>query len=504
MKNFQKFFKRKEEDVLDLQTLSTVSHKELCEIAIKFHSELKEVSHVIEAQEDSSKQLKKELSKSTEELKLYKTHCEDLQNHARTLALENDSLNTLNQSKIQEIKYFRDKNSELEKQCENAKNISEIMKELEIFRQKHKESLEKIANMDKEKEYYLKEKIHFEGEIQVLKERYEEIVQKVVDSETMLKAKSEQLQKCKFEAKSVKASMRELQKHCKELEALVNGKAQRIFELETNVNNFTSQLKEKKLLLDGFEMKFDNVNEALEKALSEKKSEISAIQEKYENEVRLKIEENSAVLSKNLEEYKIKITSLEIERSQNFSQVQRLVKEVEEVTGKLKACEENLEVVQKKRALAKEEVLKLTQKIGSPHDRQPVKPNYNIMPQISPTSLQAEQKALQILKIQLDVLYKSLMDLMLTSNTMKDPVTKSVIYQIPSEDFSKFEKDLNKTVMNVHEASENPNFIEPGPGWMGKISNWAPSKLLSCMSSNSRTAPNNPPEKRRSSYKGFF
>jgi hypothetical protein len=59
MKNFQKFFKKREDDTLDIQTLSTVSHAELSQLAIKLHAELKDAASIIETQEENLKQLKK-------------------------------------------------------------------------------------------------------------------------------------------------------------------------------------------------------------------------------------------------------------------------------------------------------------------------------------------------------------------------------------------------------------------------------------------------------------
>ena len=504
MKNIQKYFKKKDEDRLDLNTLSTVSHEELSQIVIKFHSELKDASHMLEIQEESSKQLKKELSKSTEELKLYKTHCEDLQSHAQKIAIENDSLNTLVESKNQESKYFREKNAELEKLCENSKNFASVIAELDLFKNKNKESIDKISVMNSEKEFHLKEKAHHEIEIKILKERYEDIVKKILELEGALKVKTEELQKSKSEAKTTKSSLKDIQQQAKEMEAIINGKTQRISELEANCKSLSIHLSEKASQLETVEFKYESLNDTMNQKISEKESLLTQYKEKFEHEVRAKIEENTSILSKNLEDYKIKITSLEIERSQNFIEIQKISKELQETTAHLKSCQESLESVQKKRELAKEEVLKLTQKLENSHERVPVRPIHSILPQSIPTPSVPEYKAIQILRVQLDTLYKSLMDLMLTANTIRDSVTKLITYQIPSDDFSKFEKDLNKVVMNVHEASENPNFIEQGPGWMGKISNWAPSKLLSCMSSDNRMAANNPPEKRRASYKGFF
>ena len=506
MNNLQKFFKKRDDDILDMQTLSTVSHAELCQLVIKFHSELRVASQMIETQEESTKQLKKDLSKAIEEQQLYKTHCEGLQNLAQKLSLENESFNTIIESKNQEVKYFREKNTELEKNSENVKNTNVIIAELDTFKQKHKESLDKISAMISEKELNIKEKINRDNEIKVLKERYEESVKKILEYENSIKTKTELYQNCKSENKTMKNTLKDLQNKTKDMEAIINGKNQRISELEANCSTLTAQVSEKTYRLESFDLKYDNLKESLHKEISEKNATIIQLHEKIEKEITAKIEENKSLFYKNIEEYKIKITSLEIERSNNLSTILNLTKQTQELESSLKICKENLEVSQKKRELAKEEVIKLTQKLeNNSHDRTPVKPSHSILPPtVTNTISIAEHKALQVLKGQLDTLYKSLMEIMLTAGTSREAITKVIQYQIPSEEFSKFEKDLNKIVMNAHEAAENPNFIEHGPGWMGRISSWAPSKLLSCMNSDTRAHTNNAPEKRRASYKGFF
>lgn len=512
MKNIQKLFKKREEDTLDMQTLSTVSHTELCQLVLRFHTELKDAAHIIESSEEQIKQLKKDINNSVEQAQLYKNHCEELQNFAQKSSMESDSYKTLLESKTQEVKYFRDKNVELEKINESVKNLSSILAELESLRQKTKEMNEKIVLMKSEKELHLKEKAHYENEIKSFKERQDEIIKKYQDCENMLKQKSEEYFKVKAENKSLKQNAKELEKAGKEMEAVVKGKSHRISELEAQCSGITSSLQELREKMDTLENSHEAEKDALKKELKEKTAQLEVIHDKMDKETAAKIEEINSNLMKSLEDYKIKITSLEIERSNYSSAIQKLNSEISELKSSLKTSQEDLEQSQKKRELAKEELFKLTQKLEnmSPFDRSSSKTSQSLnnqslllQRQPLPGSIQ-EHKALQILKFQLDAAYKALMDLMLSANTTRDSTTNAVQYSITSEDFSRFEKDLNKVVMNAKEAAENPNFIDQGPGWMGKISNWAPSKFFSCMNHENRLNVSNPPEKRRASYKGFF
>ncbi|OMJ76515.1 hypothetical protein SteCoe_24091 [Stentor coeruleus] len=512
MKNIQKLFKKREEDTLDMHTLSTVSHTELCQLVLRFHTELKDAGHHIESSEEQIKQLKKDLNNSIEQAQLYKNHCEDLQNFAQKSSMESDSYKTLLESKTQEVKYFRDKNVELEKISESVKNLNSILAELESLRQKNKEMNEKIVLMTSEKELHTKEKTHYENEIRSFKDRQDEVIKKYQDCENLLKQKSEEYFKVKADNKSLKQNVKELDKVCKEMEAVVKGKSHRILELETQCNGMVTNLQEFKEKINTLEIDHETEKDELKKELKEKTAQLEIIHDKMDKETAAKIEEINSNLMKSLEDYKIKITSLEIERSNYSSTIQKLNNEISDLQCSLKTTQEDLELSQKKRELAKEELIKLTQKFEnmSNLDRPSNKTTQSLVNQslllqrqVLPGSIQ-EHKALQILKFQLDTVYKALMELMLSANTTRDSMTNSIQYSITSEDFSRFEKDLNKVVMNAKEAAENPNFIDQGPGWMGKISNWAPSKFFSCMNHEDRLNVPNPPEKRRSSYKGFF
>ena len=228
MKNFQKFFKKREDDTLDIQTLSTVSHAELSQLAIKLHAELKDAASIIETQEENLKQLKKDMSKSSEEAMLYKTHCEELQNLAQRLSVENDGLNTLIESKVQEIKYFREKNSELEKVCENAKNFPAMANELENVKLRNKEFQDRIMLLSSEKDLHRKEKNHYESEAKALKERFEDLGKKLQDSENLIKTKTEEFSKLKNDNKTLKNSLKQLENQKKDMEGVINGKNIRV------------------------------------------------------------------------------------------------------------------------------------------------------------------------------------------------------------------------------------------------------------------------------------
>lgn len=497
-------FKKRDEETIDIQTLSTVSHAELSQIVIKFHSELREAGQKLEVQAESLKQLKN----SNDELSLYKTHSESLQGCIQQMSIENESYKTLIESRNQELKYYKDKVGELEKITESAKNIASILTELEIFKSKAKEYQEKSTLLATEKENYIKEKAHSDSDLKVMNKRQEDYVKRIQDLENSVKVKNEEFFKLKQEGKGVKAKLKEKEAEVKEMDAVVKGKAHRITELESQLAVIKQQLETIKKEFEESEGKVESLTEMLKNEQQSKSSAITQIQEKLEKETSEKLESLTHNLLKTTEDYKIKITTLEIERSSNFSQILQLKTDLEESKKSLKNAEDALVISQQKRNLAKEELLKLTQKLeNSHHDRPPIKPIHGFVQVNSSTSSLSEHKAMNVIKSQLDTLYKALMDLMLSANTTRDATSRNIMYQIGSEDFSKFEKDLNKIVMNAHEAAENPNFIEQGSAWAGRFSNWAPSKFFSCISNDRQSDRNNTsnaPEKRRSSYKGFF
>lgn len=512
MKNIQKLFKKREDEPLDMQTLSTVTQSELCQVVMRFHNELKDSGQQIEMLEEQVKQLKKDLSNAAEEAQLYKNHCEKLQDYAQKSSMETESYKTLLESKAHEVKYFRDKNAELEKSCESVKNISSIISENETLKHKLKEISEKITLMNSEKELHFKEKAHYENELKVYKDRIEEMIKKCQESENQAKTKVEEYFKVKADNKTLKQNIKAQEGQVKEMEAMVKGKTHRITELEAQCTGLNASLEDLKGKIESVEHSYEMCKENMGKDLKEKTLQLEALQEKLDKETAAKISEISSTLSKSIDDYKIKITSLEIERTNFNCEIEKLTNEINDLQSQLKTSQENLDLSNKKRELAKQEVLKLTQKLdhNQSFHQAPIKATQAIFPQNlllhrqpQSTSLQ-EHKALQVLKIQLDALYKALMDLMLSANTTRDPTTRMVQYSISSEDFSRFEKDLNKVVMNTKEAAENPAFIDQNPGWMGKISNWTPSKFFSCMNHEERLSAPNPPEKRRSSYKGFF
>lgn len=70
-----------------------------------------------------------------------------------------------------------------------------------------------------------------------------------------------------------------------------------------------------------------------------------------------------------------------------------------------------------------------------------------------------ENRVLHLVKYEMDILYKSLMNLMMNAHTTRDNVTNVINYQIAAESFSLFEKELNKIVMDIHEAADNPSLV---------------------------------------------
>lgn len=97
-----------------------------------------------------------------------------------------------------------------------------------------------------------------------------------------------------------------------------------------------------------------------------------------------------------------------------------------------------------------------------------------------------EFKAMLALKNALDSVYRMLMKLMVSATTTNSD-NHQVAYIIRSSDFAQFERELNRVVMDVHEACEHPTLMDSytDTSWSARISNavsnLTTSRLLSCV-----------------------
>ena len=209
----------------------------------------------------------------------------------------------------------------------------------------------------------------------------------------------------------------------------------------------------------------------IEKELQEKRNEIQTISiQLRENEEKLReSEEKCAKLSNISAESQVKSISLE----------EQLNKQGKEI-GKLQIM---LESAQKKRELARTEVIKLTQKLEQKH----------VDSESSPVA-QSEVPVLMALRRDLELTYKALVTLMMTGEQVSVPEATKRALLVDADAFSGIERRLNDLVMQAHEAMEAP---EPpdhpvtSTSWSGRLTSAVkqsvkgPVKLFSCISAPS-------------------
>ena len=451
----QKLFKKKEE-AIDISSLTNCSHSELSQLLAKYDLELKNAHKEIEALSEYKQNSKQAQTKLEEELQLYKTHCEALQTHAQTVSVENEDLKQVLESKNQEVKHFRtlvgrdssDQSNLLAQVEELSKQCSELSSQLNLSKQTQETSELKLSECHQQ--------------IQLLQSNLEST-----------KKERNNLDKVKFQ----------LEYKVEDLEAVVRGKNHRVQELQ-NLNQ--KLISENSHLQEETQTLTKNI-ESLNEALAEKTQEIQQFKSQFEESNLSAKEELQRNYDFKIQKKDQKIQELELQLESNYSCTEELKQKVQKLQNTNEQLNHQLKEANQKRKTAKQEVIKLNKRIESLSKLEETKKlNYNIKEILQSTQ---ENKAIKVLKLQVETLYKGLMSIMMNSKTTRDQ--NRVFYQIPAERFSVFEKELNYLMMNAHEASESPSLISEQEGWFNKFStavSWAqPGKLFSCMSEQQRT-----------------
>jgi chromosome segregation ATPase len=250
------------------------------------------------------------------------------------------------------------------------------------------------------------------------------------------------------------------------------------------------------------------------------KNEILQIQENFAKEVRYKeeiMQNKIAGLEKELHEKhrggeesgkklkdlmeRVEDRDKEIRRLENDahglkSQIDSYKFELSNHEKENKNLKESIDKIQKKRELAKQEVIKLSTKLSSTHkEKPPVSPATHVME--SPAfkicfseAVGSELGVLPKVKTEVDSIYKQLMKVMMNSCSYTNP-TQGVSYSISSLEFSQLERRLNNLLMQIHETIENPppepvqdTWLNPVTSALNNIKNRkTPIRLFSCMTS---------------------
>ena len=332
------------------------------------------------------------------------------------------------------------------------------------------------------------------------------------------------------------------EKDRKEIEADINRKKIEIENLNSQVNkmnflkeSYDTEIKALKESINNKDIKFtkkntkiENLHEQnveLQKAHSVLKFELDSLKIKQQEELIasqekfvLDKEESLARLNQKIIDLELEIQELnktnenstnlqsEILHLQKITQDQQerlsiTLAELHEKTLKINSLEienqkiaERLKRSENKRELARNEIIKLTQKIESTtapiiENKLKNEANFNIDINSSPKELDL----VNLLKNELENIYKTLMKI--------SYINDSVYYQIKIEDFSSFENKLNNIVMQLHEQlderSQEQSLNINQKNTISKPVGRLPIKIFSCIADQDEAPPRLIPKPKR-------
>lgn len=501
---------------------------ELVTIIFKFDQEVKTLNKDLSQSLSQLQTNKADLSKLQEESALYKENKETLQLECNRLARElNEALTSLD-SKQAQLDLFRNQLSSKDELVANYKaRITDLEKqncelqltgidlsssnEMDKFRtkledaakleatvhdlnMKNKSMEAEISKMsatisdDREQIRMWREKTNvFEN---ARKEAEQELGKKKVEIEE-LKSNSTKLH---FLKESAETENRSLKESVNQKEIRIQKKIAKIDTLTTSNSELQQQVSILRYENDMIKKKFaEDLETVLDKARMDKQN----IEVDFQLKIMKLNEELSAfkemIKSGNEFEEKLKII-----QSENCLLSQQLTNTLTESHEKQRKLDENLLELQKlkdsleksnkKRELAKSEILKLNQKLEVMQ-----KTSYSEPARIK-SCTQEEMDVLTSFKSDIDVLYKSLINLIYEVD--KD------LYKVKIVDFTTFEKKMNNIVMTLHEQIAEAQIEKPAslsvPQQVAKaIKGRTPIKLFSCIADQEDAPPRLIPKPKR-------
>jgi chromosome segregation ATPase len=540
--SLQKFFKKRKaaEEVqvqvqeqyqtVESNQLAQSSPEDLMQVIYRYDTEVKRLNKAIE----DSRSVQAEHDKGLEEAQLYKKHNETLQKHVQDLSEEVDQIKATLDTSASEVATLKEQLLAKEQTLYQLNEPTrEIAAELQVTQSA-------ARHLEKE----LAQKAAY---VSSLENERSHLVDKVGQLERELQA---------FELT--------VKKECLETEA-VRGELSRVNFLKQSLETEIKTLRESLTRTDDkLRLKEDKL-EKLQETLLEKQTEAVSLRQEVEAR-RLECTRSANQLEDSHRRELAKLESqLSKEREDWKNQAEFLAGNVDNLTAELKEAEENafrqaskgdnatselamlqqtcesavnrvgtLEVengklkqtlakAQKKREMAKAEVIRLSYKLEQKSSSE-AKPWVKLN---SGATQPQDMAALQSIRYELEVLYKELMGLMMnaqTSSVERPHLSEQGIerrsgptlqYLMSADDLSSFERRLNNLSVQVHECTDVPTESEPERpqteprSWSSKISGAVNSirqsvsgrgsvKLFSCMSGETNDRPKS---SRRSSLK---
>ena len=507
---------------------------ELVAIIFKFDLEVKNLNKDLQSTKDQLSSTKQDYSKLQDQSTLYKQHNEALQSECNKLVIDLNEAATSLDTKQESINLLTNQVNSKDEMLSSYKiKLQELEKSLldlqftginfdageEIIKLKAKLE-ESSKSSDEINELKIKNKMQ-EGEISKL---------------------SQNLSESKEQMRMWKDKVNIFEKDRKEIEADINRKKIEIENLNSQVNkmnflkeSYDTEIKALKESINNKDIKFtkkntkiENLHEQnveLQKAHSVLKFELDSLKIKQQEELIasqekfvLDKEESLARLNQKIIDLELEIQELnktnenstnlqsEILHLQKITQDQQerlsiTLAELHEKTLKINSLEienqkiaERLKRSENKRELARNEIIKLTQKIESTtapiiENKLKNEANFNIDINSSPKELDL----VNLLKNELENIYKTLMKI--------SYINDSVYYQIKIEDFSSFENKLNNIVMQLHEQlderSQEQSLNINQKNTISKPVGRLPIKIFSCIADQDEAPPRLIPKPKR-------
>lgn len=535
---FKKLFKKKQQNVeeadpgpkdnytsMSSNSLFSMPVPELVSIIFKYDSELKTLNQELGTLKDQHQLLKQNSLKLQDESSLYKETKDNAQFECHRLATElNEALTSLDscQSQLELVKTqlasrdsilvtLNSRISELEKQnCELQlsginfnqtdeienlrKKLAEFNKQEQIIRElkvkneileKEVKKISASAAENKEQARMWREKTNiFE---KALNETQAEMAKKKSEHEELMSGSA----KLAFSKESTETENKSLKESILHKEATIKKKNEKIEELQ----NIKTQLEQSITLMrienDSKNLKIEeDFKERLRQENERKEKEWQTTQENLKAELNSlqEVLKNFEDISKKLEQNETEKDKAQQDLASKAMELKELGEKVENLAAEKSKLEETLKISNNKRELARNEIMKLTQKLESAQ-KAGINMNENKR-SIKPSSPE-EIKMLSILKPELDSLYKALMTLITDA--------KGDFYSVKIGDFTSFEKKMNNLVVMLHEhieefsSSTNSNATVPPIPAKGRT----PIKLFSCIADQDETQPRTIPKVKR-------
>lgn len=486
---------------VESSAISSSSPQELMQIIYQYDTEVKRLNSALEEAKASCT----DLEKTRDEAQLYREHTESLQKHAQALNEDLVNTKTLLDNKNSEVTLLREqlatKESLLAQLRDVGKDSGESV-ELKAAQQSVKLLEKELAQKASFATSLQNDKSHLVNKVSSLERELQTAELTLRKERIETEAARGELNRVNYLRQSLENEIKALRDSLTRTDEKLRHKEDKLEALQENMLQKQSELAAQRQESETKRMEMTRASNLLEDSLRKdlERLETQLIKEREERRKDAELAQNKLDrLEAGIVEAEAKATSMALRGGHANAEFELMKQSCEAaVTRSSKLEVENQKLIdynaklQKKREIAKAEVMRLSQKLetrSNPETKQWVKLNSAI---VAPQ----ESSAFVLIKMELEVLYKQLMTLMMNARTTSGP---RLDYLICAEDFSQFERRLNNLFMQVQESIDLPETTtvlltppEVSKSWGKKlsgavssiVSGRGPVKLFSCMSSD--------------------